>query len=552
MRRIHLTSLIAASSFVLLPSCDFQAQAKERSFGLAAEYRRDKTTTLDLGGGDYDAVQGQLKGALEMLCGTPAQPRFVLLEEWVDDGYDPNYPTRKAGDDGSGEVSKADIAAGNERVFRLQLKAIAAGEYDRVNPFRGAPRLQESWDTILEEWEFFDAEYKSAMVEWELAKEAWDTHEALSEDELAELGEFYEAPAELDEEPFHQFASEDGEDTPEDVFRDEARDMLVTWYPSFEDSAELYRLECLHCHGTDGAGDGSTARFLHPAPRNYQFGIFKWTALKDKARPRRADLYNIISEGAYTSAMPSFKRFSTAQIEGLVDMVRLLAIRGETERLLAMTIHYDGAGDPLTPELIIETYRDVWGNWSVSAESLIIYEGEVPYPTAESIARGREIFMDAETGNCFSCHGENALGDGASAWEASPAGLDEDGDGEVDMVRIVDDWGAEIIPRNLTTGIFRGGRRPIDIYRRLTAGINGTPMPAVPDILTEDDRWALVHYVLSLSETHDGLGLDSLRQMRGEEGHGGDHDDGHADHGDGHDSHDDHDSDGDHDSDEGH
>ena len=87
-----------------------------------------------------------------------------------------------------------------------------------------------------------------------------------------------------------------------------------------------------------------------------------------------------------------------------------------------------------------------------------------------------------------------------------------------------DEWGEDITPRNLTTGIFRGGRRPIDIYRRITTGIRGTPMPAIPDILTEEDRWALVHYVLSLSERHDGVGLDSLRVMQGDDDHGEDHD----------------------------
>ena len=139
-------------------------------------------------------------------------------------------------------------------------------------------------------------------------------------------------------------------------------------------------------------------------------------------------------------------------------------------------------------------------------------------PTAERIAHGRELYMDADTGNCFSCHGDLGLGDGASAWEADSEGF---------LNRIVDDWGFEILPRNLTTGIYRGGRRPIDIYRRITAGINGTPMPAAPDVLTPEDRWDIVHYVLSLSEVHEGVGLDSMRtRMSGhdaEETHDGGH-----------------------------
>ena len=34
------------------------------------------------------------------------------------------------------------------------------------------------------------------------------------------------------------------------------------------------------------------------------------------------------------------------------------------------------------------------------------------------------------------------------------------------------------IPRNLRMNMFRGGRRPLDLYRRVHQGISGTPMPA--------------------------------------------------------------------------
>ncbi len=40
----------------------------------------------------------------------------------------------------------------------------------------------------------------------------------------------------------------------------------------------LYRRNCLHCHGVSGAGDGPTAPFLYPLPRDYRKGIFKFTS----------------------------------------------------------------------------------------------------------------------------------------------------------------------------------------------------------------------------------------------------------------------------------
>jgi len=507
MRRIHIASLFAMGSLTLLSSCDIQAQAKERSYGLAGEYRFDKSNTVyleDLAEG----TEGPLLGALEMLCGTPAQPQFMLLEEWVDEGYDPNYPDYPEGDMGSGEITDAEkalIALDNARVFRIQLRAIEAGNYEGVVPFRGAPGLQAKWDDFLSE-----------------------------------------ALEDGDEDGAPDFSVEESPNPPdwipvdsEDVFKEEARKLLTSWYPRLKESAELYRLECLHCHGTEGAGDGSTAPFLSPPPRDYQPGWFKWAAVENKTKPRREDLYKVISEGSYTSAMPNFKRFSRAQIHGLVDMVRLLSIRGETERLLALEL--DGGDTSLTPELISETYSSIWEQWNTADERVVHCDGVVPEPTAEMIARGRELYMDANGGACFECHGDRGLGDGTKAWEPHPDGLDEDGDGAVDQVRMIDDWGDELIPRDLTSGIFRGGRRPIDIYRRISIGITGTPMPAVPDTLTEDDRWAIVHYVLSLSDVHDGLGLDSMRMRGGHDDHGDGHDGGGDEgHGDGHDSDDGH------------
>ncbi len=50
--------------------------------------------------------------------------------------------------------------------------------------------------------------------------------------------------------------------------------------------------------------------------------------------------------------------------------------------------------------------------------------------------------------------------------------------------------------------MLHGGRRPLDIYRRIYTGINGTPMPAFGDALADepDTIWNLVHYVLSIVE----------------------------------------------------
>ena len=153
-----------------------------------------------------------------------------------------------------------------------------------------------------------------------------------------------------------------------------------------------------------------------------------------------------------------------------------------------------------------EEYAFVHEKWAEAEDEgkVIAYDGEVPQSTPETVARGRQLFLGGEgTGaNCASCHGEDGRGGGPSAFEADP----ETGE----MVRVKDDWGHGISPRDLTRGLYRFGRRPIDLYRRIYAGINGTPMPEHIGMqiteedgsqrpLDEDDVWDLVHFVRSIA-----------------------------------------------------
>lgn len=197
--------------------------------------------------------------------------------------------------------------------------------------------------------------------------------------------------------------------------------------------------------------------------------------------------------------MPSFRRFSDAQLHGLVDYVRLLSIRGETEILLATFYSPD---EGFTFDNVKENYSDVVAKWREASEQFIAFEGPIPEVTSQRIAHGRALFTTpGEKGgaNCVSCHGTSGRGDGPSVWEP----------GKVGVEFTKDDWGNQIQPRDFTRGVFRFGRRPIDLYRRIYAGINGTPMPehfgmtitedGKQRTMTEDDIWDLVFFVRDLS-----------------------------------------------------
>jgi len=62
----------------------------------------------------------------------------------------------------------------------------------------------------------------------------------------------------------------------------------------------------------------------------------------------------------------------------------------------------------------------------------------------------------------------------------------------------LDDWGNALRPANLNRGIYKGGRRPLDLYWRIAKGINGAKMPAHYPNLEPERIWDLVNFVLEL------------------------------------------------------
>ena len=86
---------------------------------------------------------------------------------------------------------------------------------------------------------------------------------------------------------------------------------------------------------------------------------------------------------------------------------------------------------------------------------------------------------------------------------------------------LFDDWNHHVTPRDLTSGVYRGGRRPLDIFRRVTNGVGGTPMAGFAT-LKEEERWHIVNYVLSipiegafLGDDHERLWITCMRLKRG-------------------------------------
>ncbi|MBI1901387.1 MAG: cytochrome c [Planctomycetia bacterium] len=291
-----------------------------------------------------------------------------------------------------------------------------------------------------------------------------------------------------------------------------------------KDGSGLYREHCAHCHGVTGDGLGPTARFLNPYPRDFRHGTFKFTSTGQGMKPTRDDLRRTLQEGIAGTAMPSFKvALSEEEIADLVEYVIYLSMRGEVERDLYAAVDDDDeigadraneAAELIEP--IKEAVEQVASQWNDAQEQVFNppprQRPDTPKDLALSIERGRALFLGAKGLDCTKCHGVTALGDGGNIdYTSTNPETDE-------VMKTTPDKAAELFalalrpaaPRNLRLNVFRGGRRPIDLYRRIAVGIKGTPMPgrqivqegdtpeAAEKKLTTEEIWNLVDYVLSL------------------------------------------------------
>lgn len=281
---------------------------------------------------------------------------------------------------------------------------------------------------------------------------------------------------------------------------------------------QIYMQHCLHCHGTTGDGMGPTAGYLWPRPRDFRHGVSKFTSTDARSKPSRADYVRTLKEGIPGTYMPSFvPLLDETELDAVVEYVRFLSMRGEMERRLVSEVAVDYSqemyeerlADEETREEILEeltefmeedmvdivddTADGLIENWEDAEDAELNPETARVADTVASRRRGRELYLSKDI-QCADCHGAAARGDGPQSliFEKNPETQELYPDAGLHDV-----WHNVNQPRDLTQGIYRGGRRPIDLYRRLHGGIKGTRMPSFKN-LPEEDIWHLVNYILSI------------------------------------------------------
>ncbi len=206
----------------------------------------------------------------------------------------------------------------------------------------------------------------------------------------------------------------------------------------------LYEDRCSQCHGEEGDGRGLMADLLDPRPRDFTRGVYKIRRTIQGELPTDEDIFQIVSKGMPGTSMPAW--------QGVL-----------TDEQIWQVVSY------------IESFSPDFEDYP--AEEQFLLEGRIE-ATPESLARGAEVYEKAE---CAKCHGATGRGDGPSAAE------------------LVDEWDFRIFPADLTQPwTLRGGASVDDLFRTLTTGVNGTPMPSFSDAWNAEDLWNLSNYVHSL------------------------------------------------------
>ena len=286
-----------------------------------------------------------------------------------------------------------------------------------------------------------------------------------------------------------------------------------------KDGRVLYMRHCSHCHGTSGDGKGPTAEYLNPRPRDYRHGIFKFTSTNDQSKASRDDIARILKYGIPGTYMPSFLLLKDQELHAIVEYVRFLSMRGEYERKLTTELSADFSSKQVEQRLkdgesrdaIVQELSEFLGadmkeqavslgdelaeQWSAAdTEETAVIPAVARIPDSiESRRKGRQLYL-SKTLNCADCHGVDGAGNGPQtiAFEKNPV------TGELyPEAGLHDIWDNSNQPRNLKTAIYRGGRRPIDLFNRIHAGIKGSRMPSFKNT-PHEDIWHIVNYVLSV------------------------------------------------------
>lgn len=225
----------------------------------------------------------------------------------------------------------------------------------------------------------------------------------------------------------------------------------------------VYVESCVACHGEKGDGKGPQAYRLKTKPRDFTKGIYKFRSTPSGSLPLDEDLVRVLTNG----------------VRG-TSMLRQLHL-SKKEEMWAVAQYLKS----FSPRFGVEKPK----------KPIAIPPG--PKQDKALVAFGRSLY---DAAGCAQCHGSEGKGDGPSAKDLRDA------------------WAEPIAPADLTRRPFKSGPKPEDLYRTLSTGLDGTPMPSYADALSVKEIWALAYYIQSSAkESPRERGMMGMMNLVGEE-----------------------------------
>ncbi len=191
-----------------------------------------------------------------------------------------------------------------------------------------------------------------------------------------------------------------------------------------ENGESIYFNYCSTCHGVKGDGNGPATTNMYPPPRDFTTGIFKYRSTSSGSLPTDNDLTQIIEMGVPQSWMPAWNDIlSESQI---TDVIRYL------KNFYSIQQEWI-AGEPLPSLITIQPPR-----------------------TEKLTKQGEGFYLILE---CWTCHDVNGGGKGPSA------------------KTLMDHKARKIKAADLTRDDYRVGSSAFNIRKTFLTGLSGTPMP---------------------------------------------------------------------------
>jgi cytochrome c oxidase cbb3-type subunit I/II len=216
----------------------------------------------------------------------------------------------------------------------------------------------------------------------------------------------------------------------------------------YDQGRYVYETNCVVCHGTLGDGRGEMAASLSIKPRSFKDGLFKYRSTPWGKLPTTEDLERTVRNGITGTAMGMFSFLSDSDLRAVVEYIKFFSRKWRKAENYAPAVSLPPSPGWLANDAERERHA----------------------------SRGRETFQSI----CAACHGAEGDGKGSAA------------------AALRDDLGEPAPPADLRQPHLRCGDDPENIFRVLVTGLNGTSMVSFVDALSEQQRWDLAAFILTL------------------------------------------------------